>query len=142
MFNHVEIDLLLPSIQKDVQERILLKATSFLHEREDGDFAQPYSHTVPQKALNAKLGHEQLIILTGRIIMSFNSDDSFWAAICSQRYMQCVDSRFLFATFFYFCGCTQMITSHAGSSINTQPYTFFSIQALILLLVKENNNYC
>ena len=34
--------------------------------------------------------------------MSFNSGDSFWEAICLQRYMQCVDSRFLSATFFIF----------------------------------------
>ena len=36
--------------------------------------------------------------------MSFNSGDSFWEAInlYSQRYMQCVDSRFLLATFFIF----------------------------------------
>ena len=55
---HVKIDLVLPSIQKDVQERILSKAISFLHKRRDGNFAQLYSHTVPQKALNAILGHE------------------------------------------------------------------------------------
>ena len=36
------------------------------------------------KALNAILSH------------------SFWEAICLQRYMQCVDSRFLFATFLFF----------------------------------------
>ena len=58
MFIHVKIDLLLPSTQKDVQERVLSQAVSLLHERLDGDFAQPYSHTVPQEALNAILGHE------------------------------------------------------------------------------------
>ena len=58
MFIHLKIDFLLPSTQKDMQECILSKAISFLHERCDGDFAQPFSLTVPQEALNAILGHE------------------------------------------------------------------------------------
>ena len=55
---HVKIYLLPPSTQKDVQQCVLSKAILFLHERRDVDFAQPYLHTVPQKALNAILGHE------------------------------------------------------------------------------------
>ena len=33
MFIHVKIDLLLPSTQNNVQETVLSKAISFLHER-------------------------------------------------------------------------------------------------------------
>ena len=47
MFIDVKIDLLLPSTQKDMQEHILSKAISLLHKKQDGDFAQPFSHTVP-----------------------------------------------------------------------------------------------
>ena len=54
MFIHVKIDLVFSSIQKDVQERVLLKVLSLLH----GDFAQPYSRRVPQKALNVILSHK------------------------------------------------------------------------------------